>query len=193
MAAVVAGSAAALAGAPAHTAARLASSNDPSSSSSASAPEQATPSGRTVELDSVEDALEAFRKGDFLVVVDDMDRENEGDLIIAADRITQQQMAWLIRHSSCVPSSRPRQCTELTESRPRRGYVCICLPQRRLAELDIPMMVEDNKEKHRTAYTITCDYKHGQPALCLLFRPPTDLSHPVEQERQPASLLTTAP
>ncbi|BGP28954.1 3,4-dihydroxy 2-butanone 4-phosphate synthase [Rhodotorula toruloides] len=146
MAAVVAGSAAALAGAPAHTAARLASSNDPSSSSSASAPEQVTtsdttPLGRTVELDSVEDALEAFRKGDFLVVVDDMDRENEGDLIIAADRITQQQMAWLIRHSS--------------------GYVCICLPQRRLAELDIPMMVEDNKEKHRTAYTITCDYKHG--------------------------------
>ncbi|BGP21757.1 3,4-dihydroxy-2-butanone 4-phosphate synthase [Rhodotorula toruloides] len=146
MASVVAGSAAALAGAPAHVAARLPSSNEPSPSSSASAPEQVTtidttPSGRTVELDSVEDALEAFRKGDFLVVVDDMDRENEGDLIIAADRITQQQMAWLIRHSS--------------------GYVCICLPERRLAELDIPMMVEDNKEKHRTAYTITCDYKHG--------------------------------
>ncbi|GAA5870105.1 hypothetical protein JCM3774_002593, partial [Rhodotorula dairenensis] len=59
-----------------------------------------TPKGDLVRLDSVEDALEAFKRGEFLVVVDDMDRENEGDLIIAAEHVTQQQMAWLIRHSS---------------------------------------------------------------------------------------------
>lgn len=43
-----------------------------------------------------------------------------------------------------------------------RGYICICLPAERLAELEIKMMVEDNQEKHRTAYTVTCDYKHGE-------------------------------
>lgn len=43
-----------------------------------------------------------------------------------------------------------------------RGYICICLPAERLQELDIKMMVEDNQEKHKTAYTVTCDYKHGE-------------------------------
>ncbi|BGP36919.1 3,4-dihydroxy 2-butanone 4-phosphate synthase [Rhodotorula kratochvilovae] len=139
--AALAGSAAAFAAPPTLT--------TPSSSSSSSASGPAVPvrttgttaSGAPVELDSVEDALACFRRGEFVVVVDDMDRENEGDLIIAADKISQQQMAWLIQHSS--------------------GYICICLPAARLAELDIKMMVEDNKEKHRTAYTVTCDYKHG--------------------------------
>ncbi|GAA5891444.1 hypothetical protein JCM5296_006535 [Sporobolomyces johnsonii] len=94
-----------------------------------------------IQLDSVESAIAAIKAGEFVVVVDDMDRENEGDLICAAASITQQQMAWLIRHSS--------------------GYICICLPAQRLAELDIKMMVDDNQETHRTAYTVTCDYKHG--------------------------------
>lgn len=47
------------------------------------------------------------------------------------------------------------------------GYICICLPAARLADLEIKMMVEDNQEKHRTAYTVTCDYKHGQPPSSL--------------------------
>ncbi|GAA6061686.1 hypothetical protein JCM10212_005978 [Sporobolomyces blumeae] len=95
----------------------------------------------TVELDSVESAVQAIANGEFVVVVDDMDRENEGDLICAAEKVTQQMMAWLIRHSS--------------------GYVCICLPAERLNELGIKMMVDENQEKHKTAYTVTCDYRHG--------------------------------
>ncbi|BGP12850.1 hypothetical protein JCM10213_005223 [Rhodosporidiobolus nylandii] len=138
MSAPVAASSAAFAAAPPSTAAKLA---PPASASDASAVPLSSPSLPGFELDSVEDALEAVKRGEFVVVVDDMDRENEGDLIIPAANITQQQMAWLIRHSS--------------------GYICICLPAERLAELDIKMMVEDNKEKHRTAYTVTCDYKHG--------------------------------
>ncbi|POY71956.1 hypothetical protein BMF94_4965 [Rhodotorula taiwanensis] len=94
-----------------------------------------TKQGDVVQLDSVEDAIVAFRNGEFLVVVDDMDRENEGDLIIAAEHISQQQMAWLIRHSS--------------------GYICICLPTERLAQLEIPMMVAQNQDPHRTAYAVT--------------------------------------
>lgn len=51
-------------------------------------------------LDKVEDAISAIKTGQFVVVVDDMDRENEGDLVMAASTISTEQMAWLIRHSS---------------------------------------------------------------------------------------------
>lgn len=92
-------------------------------------------------FDSMEGALEAFQRGEFLVVMDDESRENEGDLIIAADKITTEKMAWFIKHTS--------------------GYVCIALPKERLEELEIPMMVSKNTDKNRTAYTITVDYKYG--------------------------------
>jgi len=102
--------------------------------------EQTTKEG-AFAFDPMEDALAAFSRGEFLMVMDDESRENEGDLIIAADKITTQKMAWFIKHTS--------------------GYICISLPQERLEELDIPMMVPTNTEKHKTAYTVTVDYKHG--------------------------------
>jgi len=89
----------------------------------------------------MEDALAAFAAGEFLVVMDDEDRENEGDLIIAASHCTTEKMAWMIKHTS--------------------GYICVPLTGERLEELGIPMMVPDNQERHRTAYTVTVDYKHG--------------------------------
>ncbi|PWN48025.1 3,4-dihydroxy-2-butanone 4-phosphate synthase [Violaceomyces palustris] len=92
-------------------------------------------------FDPIEEAVEEIRKGEFVVVLDDEDRENEGDLIIAADKITSRQMAWFIKHSS--------------------GFICISLTPTRISELDIPMMVPNNTEKHKTAYTVTVDYKHG--------------------------------
>ncbi|KAG5647921.1 hypothetical protein DXG03_007845 [Asterophora parasitica] len=92
-------------------------------------------------FDPIEDALAAFKAGEFLVVMDDENRENEGDLIIAATHCTTEKMAWMIKHTS--------------------GYICVALPGERLEELDIPMMVPDNQERHRTAYTVTVDYKHG--------------------------------
>jgi len=92
-------------------------------------------------FDPLEDALAAFARGEFLIVTDDEGRENEGDLICAGATITQEQMAWLVKHSS--------------------GYVCIALPPERLDELEIPPMVAQNTERHRTAYAVTVDYKHG--------------------------------
>ncbi|KAG6857428.1 hypothetical protein H0H87_003495 [Tephrocybe sp. NHM501043] len=103
---------------------------------------QANAAPRTAfAFDPIESALAAFGAGEFLVVMDSEDRENEGDLIIAASHCTTEKMAWMIKHTS--------------------GYICIALPGDRLDELDIPMMVPDNQERHRTAYTITVDYKHG--------------------------------
>ena len=110
-------------------------------------------------FDFMEDALEAFAHGEFLVVMDDENRENEGDLIICAAHVTTEKMAWMIRHTRCVTnflgvsSHRQPACNS--------GYICISLPQSRLEELDIPMMFPNNQDRHRTAYTVTVAYKHG--------------------------------
>ena len=94
-----------------------------------------------VTLDSIEDALDAFGKGEFLVVVDDEDRENEGDLIIAADAMTEEKMAFMIRHTS--------------------GVICAPLLDERAEELRLPLMVAENTESHRTAFTVTVDLIEG--------------------------------
>jgi 3,4-dihydroxy-2-butanone 4-phosphate synthase len=92
------------------------------------------------------------------VVMDDEDRENEGDLIAAANLITTEKMAWFIKHTRyAVVMPIYRYLTHGEYS----GYICISLPSERLEELDIPMMVPNNTEKHRTAYTVTVDYKIG--------------------------------
>lgn len=92
-------------------------------------------------FDDTDEALAAFKRGEFLVVMDDENRENEGDLIISAAHCTTEKMAWMIKHTS--------------------GYICIALPGERLEELDIPMMVPDNQDRNKTAYTVTVDYRHG--------------------------------
>ncbi|KAG2198362.1 hypothetical protein INT46_005423 [Mucor plumbeus] len=93
------------------------------------------------EFDSVKSALEDFAANKFVIVMDNEDRENEGDLIIAAEKITTEQMAFLIRYSS--------------------GYICAPTTGKRLDELQLPLMVEKNTELMRTAYTVSCDYAHG--------------------------------
>ncbi len=94
-----------------------------------------------IDLDPIADALEAFGNGEFLVVVDDEDRENEGDLIIAADAMTDEKMAFMIRHTS--------------------GVICAPLLDERADELQLPLMVAENTESHRTAFTVTVDLIEG--------------------------------
>lgn len=90
---------------------------------------------------SVPEAIEAIKNGEFLVVMDDESRENEGDLIIAAEKTTQEKMAFLVRHSS--------------------GYVCVPLSTERADQLDLQPMLKDRADTHGTAYTVTCDYADG--------------------------------
>ena len=71
-------------------------------------------------FDAMEDALDAFSRGEFLVVMDDEDRENEGDLIIAAVHCTTEKMAWMIKHTRCVSLS-------LVQRRPSQRSQWICL------------------------------------------------------------------
>src|SRR5690554_6663632 len=90
---------------------------------------------------SIEDAVAAISRGEIVVVVDDEDRENEGDLIMAAEFATPEAITFFVRHTS--------------------GVICTPLTGDRLDELDIPLMVRDNTESHRTAFTYSVDYRHG--------------------------------
>lgn len=98
-------------------------------------------SQKTEQFDTVASAIHAIAQGEFVIVVDDTDRENEGDLIIAAEKITTEKMAFLVRHSS--------------------GLVCVGMPASRLQMLDLPQMVTQNADPFRTAFTVSVDYKYG--------------------------------
>ncbi len=90
---------------------------------------------------SIEDAVAAIARGEIVVVVDDEDRENEGDLIMAAEAATPEKITFFVRHTS--------------------GVICAPLLGERLDELEIPLMVRENTESHRTAFTYSVDYVHG--------------------------------
>jgi 3,4-dihydroxy 2-butanone 4-phosphate synthase/GTP cyclohydrolase II len=94
-------------------------------------------------FDNVERAIDAVKRGEFVVVVDDEDRENEGDLIIAAEKMTPDKMAFMIRYTS--------------------GVICLPLEGERLDELQLPLMVSgaENTEGQRTAFTVSVDAKAG--------------------------------
>ena len=89
----------------------------------------------------VEAALAALRAGRGVLVADDEDRENEGDLIFAAESMTNDQMAMMIRECS--------------------GIVCLCLTDERVRQLELPMMVEANSSHYQTAFTVTIEAAQG--------------------------------
>lgn len=95
--------------------------------------------GKPVER--IEQALEDLKKGKGVLLVDDEDRENEGDLIFPAETITEYQMAMLIRECS--------------------GIVCLCLTQEKLSQLDLPQMVTNNTCKYETAFTVSIEARKG--------------------------------
>jgi 3,4-dihydroxy 2-butanone 4-phosphate synthase/GTP cyclohydrolase II len=89
----------------------------------------------------IEDAIAAIGRGEIVVVVDDEDRENEGDLIMAAEAVTPEKIAFFLSHTS--------------------GVICAPLTGERCDELDLPLMVAHNTETNRTAFTVSVDYRHG--------------------------------
>lgn len=92
-------------------------------------------------LKNITEAVEIFAQGKFLIVIDDENRENEGDLIISGEKITDQDMAFLIRHTS--------------------GIICSAISAKRARELNLPIMVRDNEDLRRTAFTVSIDAKAG--------------------------------
>ncbi len=89
----------------------------------------------------IEEAVAATAAGEIVVVVDDASRENEGDLIIAAEFATAEKIAFFLNHTS--------------------GVICMPMQGDRLDQLDLPPMVLDNTESNRTAFTVSVDHRHG--------------------------------
>ncbi|MBO1750420.1 3,4-dihydroxy-2-butanone-4-phosphate synthase [Actinotalea sp. BY-33] len=96
---------------------------------------------RPISLGTVEEALEALRSGRPVLVADSPDRENEADVILAAESATAEWVGWTIRHSS--------------------GYLCAPMPSERADALELPLMVPHSQDPRRTAYTVTVDAADG--------------------------------
>lgn len=92
-------------------------------------------------IERAERAIEAIRQGRGVMVLDDENRENEGDMVFAAETITVEQMALTIRHGS--------------------GIVCLCLTDECRQQLELPMMVENNSSQFKTGFTVTIEAAHG--------------------------------
>ena len=94
-----------------------------------------------IRLDSIDDALDDFREGKFVIVVDDEDRENEGDLIIAAEKVTPEKVNFMLKHA--------------------RGVLCAPITMSRCDELDLPHQVDNNTSVLGTPFTVTIDKLEG--------------------------------
>ena len=90
-----------------------------------------------IKLDTIEEAIIDIRNGKFVIVVDDEDRENEGDLVIAAEAITPDKINFMEKHA--------------------RGLICVPMTKERCEELDLPMMVTHNTSSHATPFTVSVD------------------------------------
>ena len=89
----------------------------------------------------IEDAISAIARGEMIIVVDDESRENEGDIVTAAETVTPQTVAFMMNHA--------------------RGLICMPMTGERLDELDIPLMVTRNTDSMKTAFTVSVDYIPG--------------------------------
>ena len=97
--------------------------------------------GAASALSSLGEILAELRAGRMVVIMDDEDRENEGDLIMAAEHATPEAVAFMIRHTS--------------------GIICVPMEEEQLARLELPQMVPVNSESHRTAFTVSVDLRAG--------------------------------
>jgi len=120
------------------------------------------------KLDSIESAIEDFKKGKIIIVVDDEDRENEGDMIFSAQKSTPQLVNFLVKYA--------------------RGLICVPMEKNRLDELGIEMMTSDNTARHETAFTISVDYLIGTSTGISAFDRHKTIKALIEKRTVPATL-----
>ena len=94
-----------------------------------------------MSLATIDEAIKAIRAGEMVILVDDEDRENEGDLVCAAEKITPELINFMAMYG--------------------RGLICLTLTEDRLRELDLPMMVQENTSSFGTAFTVSIEARHG--------------------------------
>jgi 3,4-dihydroxy 2-butanone 4-phosphate synthase/GTP cyclohydrolase II len=92
-------------------------------------------------VSNLENALEAFKRGEMIIVVDDENRENEGDLMMLAEAATEKTVGFMVRHTT--------------------GILCVAMQEKRARKLGLPLMVENNQDTKKTAFTVSVDVKKG--------------------------------
>jgi 3,4-dihydroxy 2-butanone 4-phosphate synthase / GTP cyclohydrolase II len=116
----------------------------------------------------IEDAIAAIGRGEIVIVVDDEERENEGDLIMAAEAATPEKIAFFLSHTS--------------------GLICAPLTGERCDELGLPLMVADNTESQRTAFTHSVDVRHGTTTGISAFDRAATIQALIDPQTGPADL-----
>ena len=96
---------------------------------------------KVVKVDAIQDAIAAIKKGHMVILVDDEDRENEGDLVMAAEKVTPEAINFMATHA--------------------RGLICLALPPEHVDKLQLPLMVTENTAAFGTAFTVSIDARRG--------------------------------
>ena len=117
----------------------------------------------------IEDAVAAVGRGEIVIVIDDEDRENEGDLIMAAEFATPDKIAFFLHHTS--------------------GVICAPVSSERARELDLAPMVVDNTETMRTAFTVSVDYRHNTTTGISAYDRAATIAALVDPTTRPTDLL----
>src|SRR5512132_1289059 len=94
-----------------------------------------------ITFDSIEDAIADIRRGRMVILTDDEDRENEGDLVMAAEKVTPQAINFMATYG--------------------RGLICLSMTEERIRQLHLPLMVQDNTSPFQTAFTVSIEAAHG--------------------------------
>jgi 3,4-dihydroxy 2-butanone 4-phosphate synthase/GTP cyclohydrolase II len=114
---------------------------------------------------SITAALDEFSAGKFLIVTDDESRENEGDLIVLAEKVTPEQTAFMVRHTT--------------------GILCVAIDRTTARRLDLPLMYESNQDKRKTAFTVTIDLANVSTGVSAIER--TSTIHAIADRKSQAS------
>lgn len=123
---------------------------------------------KRIKLDSIESAVTDFKKGKIIIVVDDEDRENEGDMIFSAEKSTPELVNFLVKYA--------------------RGLICVPMEQKRLDELGIGMMTSDNTARHETAFTVSVDYLIGTTTGISAFDRHKTIKALIDRKTKPSTL-----
>ncbi|OGP90838.1 MAG: bifunctional 3,4-dihydroxy-2-butanone 4-phosphate synthase/GTP cyclohydrolase II [Deltaproteobacteria bacterium RBG_16_47_11] len=121
-------------------------------------------------LNRIEEALEDIRQGKMVILVDDEDRENEGDLTMAAEKVTSGAINFMAKYG--------------------RGLICLSLAEERLNELRLPMMVSDNRSRFQTAFTISIDARRGVTTGISAADRATTILTAIDESTQPEDLVS---
>jgi 3,4-dihydroxy 2-butanone 4-phosphate synthase/GTP cyclohydrolase II len=121
-------------------------------------------------LSKVEEALEDIRQGKMVILVDDEDRENEGDLTMAAEKVTPEAINFMAKHG--------------------RGLICLTLLEERLNDLRLPMMVSENTSRFQTAFTVSIDARKGVTTGISAADRATTILTAIADQAQPEDLVT---